>query len=67
MTPDMPDELEVEKAAIRRAVRALVPGQALTLEQFNALGYGLTGKRRRPLTDDPMGYKPHPAPETPTT
>ena len=44
-----------------------VPGQAVTYEEWLALGYGPDGKQTRPFTDEPMGWKPRPRPETPTT
>lgn len=42
-----------------------VPGQALTLEQWQALGYG-DDPDKRPLTQDPLGAHKHPKPKDPT-
>jgi hypothetical protein len=39
-----------------------VPGQALTKEQWEALGFDVDGGRTRPLTQDPIGAHPHPQP-----
>ena len=65
--PEPLDDDELERERIRAAVRQVVPGQAITKETWEAMGYGLTGRRRRNLTDDRIGHKPHPRPETPTT
>lgn len=65
--PEPTDDDELERQRIWNAVRRVVPGQAITKDTWEALGYGPDGKRRRNLTDDPMGYKPRPRPETPTT
>lgn len=45
------------------------PGEALTLEEWEALGYGNDGHRTRTLTDAPIGTHPHtlPTTEAPTT
>jgi len=61
------DEDELERRRIRRAIADVVPGQAITKETFEMLGYGTAGPRTRNLTDEPMGFKPRPRPETPTT
>ena len=55
------------EAQRERIFAARAPGTALTLEEWRALGYDVDGEQSRPLTDDPMGYKPRPRPETPTT
>lgn len=64
--PDDEEVLTVAQA-IRKAVAQVVPGQAITKETYEQMGYGIAGNRTRNLTDDPMGYKPRPRPETPTT
>ena len=60
------DDAKLERQAIRKAVAEVVPGQAITKETYELLGYGTAGPRKRNLTDDPMGYKPRPRPESPT-
>jgi hypothetical protein len=39
-----------------------VSNEAITLEQWLALGYGADGHKTRNLTDDPIGAHPHPKP-----
>lgn len=62
------EEREKQRAdRLERLFAARTPGTALTKEEWEALGYGPDGEQTRPLTDDPMGYKPRPRPESPTT
>ena len=63
-------EEDRERAAEERRERLYAPGapgESLTLEEWRALGFDIGGKQTRPRTDPPMGYKPRPRPETPTT
>ena len=51
------------QARRERLFAGRVPGQALTKEQWEALGYGTDGPATRPLTQDPVGTYPHPQPK----
>ncbi len=37
------------------------PNEALTIEEWRALGYDADGDQARPLTQDPIGTYPHPS------
>lgn len=54
------------EAQRERLFASRAPNEAISKEDWEALGYGPDGKRTRPLTDDPIGWKPRPRPESPT-
>jgi hypothetical protein len=45
-----------------RILAGRAPGQAITKETWDALGYGADGHQQRPLTQDAIGAHPHPRP-----
>ena len=55
-----PKDVDPEALDNLRLFAGRTPGQALTLEQWEALGYGIGGYRDRAVTDDAIGTKPRP-------
>lgn len=54
------EERRKERLRQLQILAGRTPGQTLTKEQFEELGYGLDGAQPRALTDDPIGTKPRP-------
>jgi hypothetical protein len=50
-------ELLLER--IRQQVIVRTPGQAVTREQYLAMGYGIGGRQGRNFTDSPIGWEAH--------